>query len=109
MILNGISFDDNVEIGSKIDYVYLRKIDTYLNIKKEYENTGLKNYGKITKVKFGNSLTTLTINDKLNVVLQEDKNLKYNLSLLQGIIQKLPDDSIGTIDMTKPNPVYSAY
>lgn len=109
VIISGISFDEEVKIGEKIDDIYLKKIDGYLNIKREYESTDLKNYGKITKVKFSNSLTTITINDKLNIVLQDDKNLKYNLSLLQGIIQKLPDNSVGIVDMTKPNPVYSAY
>lgn len=109
VIMLGIAFDTEVLIGSKISDVYLNKIDSYLNIKKEYENTTLKDYGVITKVKFDNSLTTITINDKLNVILQDDNNLKYKISLLQGIIGKLTTDSVGTVDMTKNNPVYSAY
>lgn len=109
VIIFGIAFDDEVVIGSKISDIYLSKIDSYINIKKEYENTTLKDYGNITKVKFDNSLTTITINDKLNVILQDDNNLKYKISLLQGIVEKLTADSIGTIDMTKDNPVYSAY
>lgn len=109
VIVLGIAFDDEINLGSKISDIYLKKIDSYLNIKKEYENTTLKNYGIITKVKFDNSLTTITINDKLNVIIQDDNRLKYKISLLQGIIGKLTSDSIGTIDMTKDNPVYSAY
>lgn len=109
VIMFGISFDTEVVIGSKISDVYLNKINSYLNIKKEYENTTLKDYGNITKVKFDNSLTTITINDKLNVIIQDDNNLKYKISLLRGIIGKLTSDSVGTIDMTKDNPVYSAY
>lgn len=110
VVILGISFDDvEVKIGSKISDIYLNKIDSYLNIKKEYENTSLKEYGNITKVGFDNSLTTITINDKLNVIIQDDNNLKYNMSLLQGIVGKLTEGSVGTIDMTKTNPVYSAY
>lgn len=109
IVIFGIAFEDEVILGSKIDEIYLNKIDSYLNIKKEYENTKLKDYGTITKVKFDNSLTTITLNDKLNVILQDDNNLKYKMSLLEGIIQKLTVDSVGTIDMTKDNPVYSAY
>lgn len=109
VLISGISFDHEVKIGTKITDVYIKKIDSYLNIKKEYENTELKNYGNITKVNFDNSLTTITINDKLNVILQDNRDLKYNISLLQGIIKKIPEESVGTIDMTKTNPVYSAY
>jgi hypothetical protein len=109
VIITGISFDNEVVLGTSISDVYLKKINSYLEIKKEYENTELKNYGSITKVNFNNSLTTITINDKLNVTFQNDKNLTYYMSLLIGIIQKLPEDSVGTIDMTKENPVYSAY
>jgi len=109
VVLLGISFDTEVVTGSKISDVYLNKINSYLNIKQEYEATTLKDYGIITKVKFDNYLVTITINDKLNVILQDNNNLKYKMSLLQGIIGKLTVDSVGTIDMTKGNPVYSAY
>ena len=54
-------------------------------------------------------MTTITINDKLSIILQDNKDLKYNFSLLQGIIKELPEGSVGTVDMTKVNPVYSAY
>lgn len=109
VIMSGISFDVEVKIGTKISDVYLSKFDSYLKIKDEYEKTSLKDYGVITKVKFDNSLTTITINDKIDVILQDNNDLKYKMSLLQGIIEKLSADSVGTIDMTKTNPVYSAY
>lgn len=109
VVMFGIAFDTEVKIGSKISDVYLGKFDSYINIKEEYEKTSLKDYGIITKVKFDNSLTTITINDKLDVILQDNNDLKYKMSLLQGIIAKLSADSVGTIDMTKTNPVYSAY
>lgn len=109
IILSGIAFDHEVILGKQISEVYLKKIHAYLHIKEEYEKKGLTKYGKITKVNFQNSLTTIVINDKLSVVLQNEKNLTYYMSLLQGIIQKLPEGSTGTIDMTKENPVYSTY
>ena len=109
VVMLGIAFDVEVKIGSKISDVYLSKFDSYLNIKNEYEKTTLKDYGIITKVKFDNSFTTITVNDKLDVILQDNNDLKYKMSLLQGIVEKLSADSVGTIDMTKTNPVYSAY
>ena len=109
VILVGIAFDKDVLIGSKIDDVYLKKINSYLSIKKEFETEGLNDYGNITKATFENSLTTISINDKLNVVFVNDKDLKYNMVLLHGILKKIPEGSTGTIDMTKENPIYSAY
>ena len=51
----------------------------------------------------------MTLNDKLNVVFSDDKNLKYVIAFLSEIINNVGIDSIGTIDMTKKNPTFSAY
>lgn len=109
IILIGVSFDENVILGSKVSDVYLKKIDSYLQIKEKFESSNLKEYGNITKVKFDNAVVTLVIEDKLSIVLQNDSNLDYNLTLLKGILQNIPKDSTGKIDMTKENPVYSTY
>ena len=66
-------------------------------------------YGKVTKVNFANSLTTIVINGKLNIIFQNDNNLAYNMSFLKGILEKLEENPVGTIDMTKTNPTFSSY
>ena len=107
ILVYGLSFDNDVKFGQKINDTYISKFIVYEKISKEFESSGIN--GKITKVNFENSLTTITINDKLNVILPNDDNLKYNMSFLYGIIQKLGEDSIGKIDMTRTNPTFSSF
>lgn len=103
----GVTFGDETKIGTKINDIDYNKIITFCKIKSEYEN--VINKGKITKVNFESSLTTITIDDKLNVVFPNDKELTYNMKFLKGILEKLEEEPIGTIDMTKSNPSFSAY
>lgn len=107
IILLDITFDDEVKVGTKINDIDYNKIITFCKIKSEYEK--VINRGKITKVNFESSLTTITIDDKLNVIFPNDKELTYNMKFLKGIFDKLEEDPIGTIDMTKSNPSFSAY
>ena len=64
--------------------------------------------GNITKVDFENSLTTITLNDKLNVIFPNDTNLKYKMDFLNSILKK-NGDLQGVIDMTKNDPVFSIF
>lgn len=107
ILIQGVTFDDEVKIGTKINDIDYNKIVTFCKIKSEYEK--VINTGKITKVNFESSLTTVTINDKLNVVFPNDKELTYNMKFLKGILEKLEEDPKGTIDMTKSNPSFSSY
>ena len=65
--------------------------------------------GNITKVSFENSLTTITINDKLNIIFPNDTDLEYKMVFLKTILQSIPEDSVGVIDMTKTRPTYSSF
>lgn len=107
IIIQSITFDDNVVIGSRLNEIDIKKIGTFLNIKKSYDE--MIGYGKVTKVNFANSLTTIVINGKLNIIFQNDNNLAYNMSFLKGILEKLEENPVGTIDMTKTNPTFSSY
>lgn len=107
IVLLGITFGDEIKIGTKINDIDYEKIITFCKIKDEYEK--IINKGKITKANFSSSLTTITIDDKLNIVFPNDKELAYNMKFLNGILEKLEEDPIGTIDMTKSNPSFSAY
>lgn len=103
----GIVFSEDFDVGDKINDIDKSKLNMFLNIKNELKNVIAS--ASITKVSFENALTIITLNDKLNVVFSDDKNLKYVIAFLSEIINNVGIDSIGTIDMTKKNPTFSAY
>lgn len=103
----GIVFSEDFDVGDKINDIDKSKLDMFLNIKNELKNVIAS--ASVTKVSFENALTIITLNDKLNVVFSDDKNLKYVIAFLSEIINNVGIDSIGTIDMTKKNPTFSAY
>ncbi len=109
VLVYGVTFNNTVVLGEQINEIDLSKLQMFERIAEEYAKSDIN--ANITKVDFENSLTTLTLNDKLIIVLPNDTNLKYNLDLLNSIMKKggISSDSQGIIDMTKPNPVYSAY
>lgn len=107
IILNGITFDDEVIFGTKINDVDLSKLAIYEKIRDEYLNSSLTL--PITKVSFENSLTTITLNDKLSVIFPNATNLKYNIAFLEGIIKNIGEDVSGVIDLNKENPTFSNF
>lgn len=107
MLVYGITFADEIIFGEKINEIDYSKILTYLNVKKEYDKSGIGM--TITKVSFENSLTTLTLDDKLIVKFPNEIELEYKMNFLKGIIEKLPAESVGVIDMTKDKPIFSSF
>lgn len=107
IILIGFSFDSDVKYGEKVNEVNLAKLDKYNVIKKAYEGCSIKL--PITKVTFENSLTTITLNDKLSVVFPNTTNLKYNIAFLEGIIKSIGEDTAGIVDLSKENPTFSNF
>ena len=107
ILLTGVTFDDEVMLGKKINDTDLSKIETYKKIEKEFKKDEIS--GKITKVSFENSLTTITINDKLNIIFPNDTDLEYKMVFLKTILQSIAEDSVGVIDMTKTRPTYSSF
>lgn len=106
-MMYGVSFDKEVKLDKKINEIDLIKLELYKKIMLEYNKSDIKS--KITKVDFENSLTTITLDDKINVVLPNDTNLKYNINFLKTIKKQIGDDAVGKIDMTKNNPVFSSF
>lgn len=104
VLTHGITFDDEVAIGTSINESDLSKLAIFQNITQECKRIGIDS--KVTKVSFENSLTIITLNDKLNVVFPNDTNLKYNVSFLKSIIANI-SDAEGVIDLTKSNPTFS--
>ncbi len=107
MLVYGITFADEIIFGEKINEIDYSKILTYLNVKKEYDKSGIGM--TITKVSFENSLTTLTLDDKLIIKFPNEIELEYKMNFLKGIIEKLPAESVGVIDMTKDKPIFSSF
>ena len=107
LLLEGFTFGENVKFGEKINEIYIEKLEIYNSIKNEFENIQIE--GSITKVNFSNSLTIVTLDDKLNIVFANNSNLNYKVSFLKGIMQKNGNNMEGTIDMSVEDPVYSEY
>lgn len=107
ILLVGITFDDEVMLGKKINDIDLSKVEIYKKIENEFKDNKIN--GDITKVSFENSLTTITINDKLSVIFPNDTDLDYKMVFLKTILQNIPEDSVGVIDMTKTRPTYSSF
>lgn len=107
ILLTEVTFDDEVMLGKKINDTDLSKIEIYKKIEKEFKKDEIS--GKITKVSFENSLTTITINDKLNIIFPNDTDLEYKMVFLKTILQSIAEDSVGVIDMTKTRPTYSSF
>lgn len=107
LLTYGFIFDDETVLGTRLKEVDLSKIEIYNNVRKEFEISKIN--GEITKVNFENSLTTITLNDKLNVIFPNDTDIKYKMSFFKNILEKIGEDSVGVIDMTKTDPVYSIF
>lgn len=107
LLVEGFTFGENIKFGEKINEIYIEKLEIYNSIKNEFENIQIE--GSITKVNFSNSLTIVTLDDKLNIVFANNSNLNYKVSFLKGIMQKNGNNMEGTIDMSVEDPVYSEY
>jgi len=104
-LMFGINFDDIIELGQILTELECEKLLTYEKIKKVYDKTEID--AKITSVEFSGSDVILTLNDKLNVKLKNNKELEYKVSFLKTILKEIGVIS-GTLDMTQDNPTYSA-
>lgn len=107
LLLQGITFDNEVISGDKINDIDMSKILIFLEINNEFEKSKINR--KITKVNFENSLTTLTLNDKLNVIFPNKDNLSYKMVMLGEILKSIGEDSGGVLDLTQTNPTYSSF
>lgn len=101
LLVYGITFDDEAKLGSKINDIDYSKLQIYTEIEEECKNVFPDK--KITKVNFENSLTKIHLDDKIEVILPNNTELKYNLNFLKEIL-KNEGDVKGTIDMTKEKP-----
>ena len=106
ILVNGITFDVEVKLSTKINDIDYSKIQVYRGIEEEVSNVLPEE--KITKVNFENSLTKIYLNDKIEVILPNDTDLKYNLTFLKDIISNVGDVN-GSIDMTKENPTFITF
>ncbi len=106
LLIVGINFDNEVVLGDKINEIDMSKINVYLDIKEELQKSKINR--NITKVNFENSLTTLTLNDKLNVIFPNKDELSYKIAFLNEILKSIGEDATGELDLTQTNPTYSS-
>lgn len=107
ILMHAITFDDEVILGEKINEIDMSKIQVFLQIKSEFEKSQISK--TITKVNFENSLTTLTLNDKLNVIFPNKDELVYKIAFLKEILKSIGEDAGGVVDLTKEKPTYSSF
>lgn len=107
ILMYNITFDDEVILGEKINEIDMSKIGVFLHIKSEFEKSQISQ--TITKVNFENSLTTLTLNDKLNVIFPNKDELVYKMAFLKEILKSIGEDAGGVVDLTKEKPTYSSF
>ena len=107
ILIYGINFDNEVALGVRINDIDISKLAIYANIINEFRRADIND--DVTKVNFENSLTTLTLNDKLSVIMPNDTEVRYKVALLQQIMLSISSDAAGIIDMTRKDPVYSTF
>lgn len=103
LLLFGLSFDDNLKLKTNIAETEKQKITNYEKVNKIYNKSGIDK--KITSVEFKENNVIITLDFDINVILN-DKELDYNVNFLRSILDEIPGKA-GTIDMTKPNPVFT--
>lgn len=103
-IVFGINFDDKIVAGTKISQDEINKLFSYENVKGIYDNSKIEK--NITSIEFKNDTLILTLNYDINVILQDDEDLEYNIGLLKSILGEIEGKS-GTIDMTKTSPTFT--
>ena len=106
LIVNGITFDKDVILGTYINEIDLNR----LNNAKIIENVILNKVKDttISKIILENDLYKLKINDKLEVIFNNIDNIEYNINFLNSMIPQIGITE-GTIDFTKENPVFIRY
>lgn len=103
MLTFGINFDDNLKIGEKISDLEYKKIGLYKNTYEKYKKNKIQK--EITSIKFENDTITLILEYNLGVIFEE-KDLDYDMSILSDILKEI-EGKEGTIDMTKPDPIFT--
>lgn len=99
----GISFDDNIKQKTYIADTELGKLEMYANVNEAYKKSGIQK--NITSVEFKQNNIILTLDYDINIILDEE-DLDYNLNFLKSILEEIYDKA-GTIDMTKPDPIFT--
>lgn len=103
LLVFGINFDDNPKLGTNIANLEYEKLEFFKIVKEKYNKAELEK--EITSVKFEEDKLELILEYNLSVVLEE-KELDYKISLLDDILAEI-EGQAGTIDMTKPDPVFT--
>lgn len=105
LILFGLNFEDEIELGYRLTDIELEKLSTLEKIMIIYSYNNIQ--ANITSVEFKNSYIYLNLNDKLSVKLKDNNELEYKMAVLKEILEEI-DGKSGALDLTQENPIYSA-
>jgi len=78
-------------------------VQRFEKIEQVYEEAKIKE--KITSVRFENSKVILTLDYKIEVVAEEQKDLDYKMKFLKEILKEVSGRS-GKIDITQEKPTF---
>ena len=105
LLVYALTFDKELEFGSKINDIDLFKLEAFERIKKEFENRFTY---KIIAVDFNNSLVRLYLKEGLEIILPNEEDLNYNLIFLNNILKEI-GNAKGIIDLSLENPTFVSY
>ena len=106
LIVYGITFDKEAQLGSYINEVDLNRLKNSEVIKNEILSN-VKDVN-ISKLILENDLYKFKINDKLEVIFNKTDNIEYNVKFLNSMLPQIGITE-GSIDFTKENPVFIRY
>lgn len=103
MLTFGILFPKEIKLKEKIPASEILKLKLYENVSEKYIKAEIDK--NITSIKFEEKNIKIVLDYNLSVILEE-KDLEYDISNLQAILNELEGKS-GVVDMTKPSPIYT--
>ncbi|MBR1883416.1 MAG: FtsQ-type POTRA domain-containing protein [Clostridia bacterium] len=104
ILVSGITFENNIVIGTKINEVDLKKLNNF----EVFYDALVSNIDecKITRVTFENIYMKIYVNSSVEIIFRAyDDVEKYNFSLIKLILKDVQNQK-GIIDMTKENPTF---
>ncbi|MDD4375460.1 MAG: FtsQ-type POTRA domain-containing protein [Clostridia bacterium] len=103
LTLFGLILEKELNYGTKILETEYVKVQRFEQIEKVYKESKIEE--KITSVRFENSKVILTLDYKIEVVAEEQKDLDYKMRFLKEILKEVSGRS-GKIDITKEKPTF---
>lgn len=104
ILVVGITFENNVVLGDKINDIDIKRLG---NFEKFYnELTTSIQESKVTRVTFVNEYMKIYVNSKIEIVFESRKDISdYNFLMVKAIMNDV-EGQMGIIDMTRKDPTF---